>query len=65
VVLGVWTQGFALARQAVYHLSHASNPFSSGHFGDRVSLFPRMAWTVIFQFYVIHSNWDDRCALPQ
>jgi hypothetical protein len=25
VVVGVWTQGFVLARQAIYHLSHASS----------------------------------------
>jgi hypothetical protein len=26
----VWTQNFMLARQALYHLSHPSNPFCSG-----------------------------------
>jgi hypothetical protein len=31
----VWTQGFVLARQALYH----SSPFCSGYFRDRVSLF--------------------------
>jgi hypothetical protein len=34
---GVWTQGFVLAKQVVYHLSHTSGSFCSGHFGDRVS----------------------------
>jgi hypothetical protein len=38
---GVWTQGFVLPRQALYHLNNASSSFSSGYFCDRVSLF---AW---------------------
>jgi hypothetical protein len=33
VRLGVWTQGFALAKQALYHLSHTSSPFYCGYFG--------------------------------
>jgi hypothetical protein len=37
---GVWIQGFALAKQALYHLSHTSSPFCSGYFGDLVS------WTI-------------------
>jgi hypothetical protein len=28
-----------LAGQVLYHLSHASSPFCSGYFGDRISLF--------------------------
>jgi hypothetical protein len=28
-----------LARQALYCLSHAFNPFCSGYFGDKISLF--------------------------
>jgi hypothetical protein len=32
----VWTQGFVLAKQALYHVSYASSPFYSGYFGDRV-----------------------------
>jgi hypothetical protein len=35
----IGTQGFALRRQVLYHLSHTSNPFHSVYFGDRVSLF--------------------------
>jgi hypothetical protein len=27
-------QGFALTKQALYHLSHTSSPFCSGYFGD-------------------------------
>jgi hypothetical protein len=45
-------------------LSHASSPFYSGYFGDRVSLFlPRLAWTTIFLFYASIHHWDDRCAI--
>jgi hypothetical protein len=31
---GIWTQGFILAKQALYHLSHAASSFCSGYFGD-------------------------------
>jgi hypothetical protein len=30
----VWTQGFSLAKQTLYHFSHTSSPFCSGYFGD-------------------------------
>jgi hypothetical protein len=33
---GVWTRGFALAKQVLYHLSHTSSPFCSDYFGDGV-----------------------------
>jgi hypothetical protein len=36
---GFWTQGFMLARQAVYRLNHIYSPFCSGYFGDRISCF--------------------------
>jgi hypothetical protein len=29
---GVWTQGFTLAKEAIYHLSHISSPFCFGYF---------------------------------
>jgi hypothetical protein len=32
----VWTQGFTLAKQVLYHLSHASSLFCSGYFGEGV-----------------------------
>jgi hypothetical protein len=38
VVLGI-KLGFALARQVLYHMSHASSSFYSGYLQDRVSLF--------------------------
>jgi hypothetical protein len=34
---GVWTQGFTLAKQVLYCLSHASSPSCSRYFGDGVS----------------------------
>jgi hypothetical protein len=34
---GVWTQGFTLAKQVLYCLSHTSSPFCFGYFGDGVS----------------------------
>jgi hypothetical protein len=34
-VIGVWTQDFSLAKQALYH-SRASSPFCSGYFWDRI-----------------------------
>jgi hypothetical protein len=36
---GVWIQSFILAGQVHYNLNHAYDPFSSGYFGDRVSVF--------------------------
>jgi hypothetical protein len=42
---GVSTQGFTLAKQALYCLSHTSSTFCSGYFGDEVSqtILPRVA----------------------
>jgi hypothetical protein len=36
---GILTQGCKLARQALYHLSHSTSPFSVDYFWDRVSLY--------------------------
>jgi hypothetical protein len=33
--------GFILAKQVLYHLSHTSNPFFFGYFGDECKLFPQ------------------------
>jgi hypothetical protein len=38
---GVWTQGFILARQALYHLSHVPSPFGFDCFRNKVLLFAR------------------------
>jgi hypothetical protein len=32
----IWMQGFTLAKQALYWLSHTTSPFCSGYFGDGV-----------------------------
>jgi hypothetical protein len=31
---GVWTQGFALTKQGLFHLNHTFSLFCSGYFGD-------------------------------
>jgi hypothetical protein len=49
----VWTQGFMLATQMLYHLSHSSHPFCSDYLGDRVSLLPRLALILLFIFPTI------------
>jgi hypothetical protein len=36
---GIWTQSLMSVRQGRYHLSHASHPFCSGYFGDKVFVF--------------------------
>jgi hypothetical protein len=60
----VRTQGFALAEQVLYFLSHTSSPFFYGYFGDRVLLFlSRLAWNVIL-FHTSHSSWADRHGPP-
>jgi hypothetical protein len=51
---GVWTQGLTLARQVLYCLSHAPNPFC---FSDRTLNFcPELAWTLC----LLHC-WDYSC----
>jgi hypothetical protein len=50
-----------LARQVLFHLSHASSLLWSGYFGDRVLAF---AQAEILLFYAFHCCWDDRCMPP-
>jgi hypothetical protein len=38
--IGIWTQGFALIKQAPYCLSHTCTPFSSGYFGVLWTIWP-------------------------
>jgi hypothetical protein len=69
----VWTQGFTLAKQVLYCLSHVLRPFSSGYFGDRVSLFTQASldydllfvagWqanTTMSSFFLGAMNFDAR-----
>jgi hypothetical protein len=48
---GIWSQGFVLANQEFYHLSHVTNPLWYGYFGDegltnfaRAGLWPQYSW---------------------
>jgi hypothetical protein len=43
----VWAQGFTLAKQVLYCLSHISSLFCSGYFGNRISTCPGWPWTTI------------------
>jgi hypothetical protein len=38
----VWTQGFTLVKQALYHWSHASSSICSGYFGE-INYLPQLA----------------------
>jgi hypothetical protein len=41
---GIWTQGFALAKQTPYHFSHNSSSFCSCYFGDGRGLSNCLSW---------------------
>jgi hypothetical protein len=57
----VWMQAFMLARQVLYGLSNASNPFCSGYFWDRVLLFAWASLDYVPPIYAYWSSWDDKC----
>jgi hypothetical protein len=57
---GVWTQGFAFARQALYHLDHVFSSFCSGCFRNRVSLFAQVSLDHNPPTYTSFCSWDDR-----
>jgi hypothetical protein len=40
----IWIQGFPLAKQVLYCLSHTSSPICSGYFGDEVSWSICLGW---------------------
>jgi hypothetical protein len=40
---GIWTQGFALSEEVLYHLSHSSSPPGS-YFVDINKLFLKFIW---------------------
>jgi hypothetical protein len=46
---GVWSEGFMLAKQELCYLSHTSNPFYSGYFGDGIlwTIYLGYPWTMI------------------
>jgi hypothetical protein len=48
------TEGFVLARQVCYHISHAFSPSCSGYFGDRVSLLAQACLNHVLLFYASH-----------
>jgi hypothetical protein len=54
---GVWTQGFICARQVLYHFGHASSPFCSGYFGDRVSLFAQTNLDLNLPIWHLPHSW--------
>jgi hypothetical protein len=60
---GVWTQGFVLAKQALYSSSHASSPFCSGYLEKRFLVLPHSVQTMILLFYTSQYSWDDRSSL--
>jgi hypothetical protein len=41
---GVWTQGFIVTKQVLYHLSHITSPFCSGYFGDGILRTTSLSW---------------------
>jgi hypothetical protein len=55
---GILTQGFILAKKALYHLSHTS----SGYFGDGslVNCFPRLASNHAPPDFSLPDGWDYR-----
>jgi hypothetical protein len=43
---GVWTQGFVLVKQVLYHLTDSCSPFCSDNFWRTIC--PSWLWTMIF-----------------
>jgi hypothetical protein len=56
----IWTQGLTLSRQVLHHLSHTPSSCCIGYFWNRILLFLRPAWTVIFLFVLLCHSWHDR-----
>jgi hypothetical protein len=50
VSTGVWSQGCALARQALYHFSHSTSPFCIGYFELGSHFICEPTWTTILLF---------------
>jgi hypothetical protein len=60
-----WTQGFMLARQAVYRLNCIYSPFCSGYFGDRVSCFAQASFKHDPLILGFQHCWNKRHAWPR
>jgi hypothetical protein len=61
---GIWTQGFTLARQVLYYLSHSVSIFCINYFWDKVWLY---GWTSVDGDPLIYASlcrWDDRLMPP-
>jgi hypothetical protein len=72
IVAVVWwywgfIQGFMLAVQILYHLSHAPTPFCFSYFPDRVSCFLMglmLDYDPSTQLHGFPHSWDYRNTLP-
>jgi hypothetical protein len=63
VVLGSWTEGLAIARQALYHLSTSPALFALVIFPVQSPVF--LGCLGLSSSYLCFlSSWDDRCAPP-
>jgi hypothetical protein len=61
----VWTQGFDLARQVLYHLRHAPSPFCFSYFSDRVSYFlPRADLRLKSSYTGLPLSWNHKYTPP-
>jgi hypothetical protein len=57
--------GPELARQVLYHLSHASSPFCFSYFLDRVSCFlPAASFKPWYSYPSFPHSWNYRCEPP-
>jgi hypothetical protein len=55
---GAWTQGFTLAKQVLYRLSHTSSPFCSCYFRDGVSWTICLGWPGTVILHILASQVD-------
>jgi hypothetical protein len=55
----IWAQGFILARQVLYSLSHASSPFVLVILEIGAHFLSRLAWILLFLLYISHHYWHE------